>query len=236
MVRTMPETLHKQMRTELAARINAGQLQPGDRLPAERDLADEFGVARSVVRQALAGLARDGLVISVYPRGYRVRGPRIPWMPRLRPLTGKPWDVEVIDVARAVANPRDAAALAIDVGDPVIVRPFELRDAHSGEPWALALATYPLDGFDGEARALLLGTDFIADDELARVCGRRIVGYHERVGARLPAPAEQTRLRIDDIAAVLVMTRIARTTINPLSKLEVIARPDQFEIDYLIDA
>jgi DNA-binding GntR family transcriptional regulator len=126
-------------------------------------------------------------------------------------------------------------ALAIDVGDPVVLRPFELRDARSGEPWAIALATYPLDAFDGDARALLLGPDFIVDDELARLSGRRIVGYHERVQARAPAPAEQTSLRIDEIAAVLVMTRIARTTINPLSKLEVVARPDRFDVDYLID-
>jgi DNA-binding GntR family transcriptional regulator len=233
MVRTMHESLHRKLRTELAARINGGHLQPGERLPAERELADEFGVARSVVRQAVAGLARDGLVVSVYPRGHRVLGPRIPWLPRLRPLTAEPWDVEVIDVARAAANPRDAAALAIDVGDPVVLRPFELRDARSGEPWALALATYPLDAFDGDARALVLGSDFIVDDELARVSGRRIVGYHERVQARVPVPAEQTSLRIDDIAAVLVVTRIARTTINPLSKLE--ARADRFEVDYLIE-
>src|SRR5438034_4135988 len=135
----MQTSLHKKLRADLAARINGGELQRGDRLPAERELAEQFGVARSVVRQALAGLARDGLVVSVYPRGYRVLGPRIPWLPRLRPLRDEPWDVELIEVARAPANARDAAALSLDVGDPVVVRPFELRGARSGEAWALAL-------------------------------------------------------------------------------------------------
>jgi hypothetical protein len=33
------------------------------------------------------------------------------------------------------ASTRDAATLAIEVGDPAIVRPFELRGRDSGEPW-----------------------------------------------------------------------------------------------------
>ena len=37
----------------------------------------------------LAGLARDGLVVSAYPRGYLVLGPRIPWLSRLRLLSSK---------------------------------------------------------------------------------------------------------------------------------------------------
>src|SRR5215218_7613536 len=105
--------LHRQLRDELAARIDAREFEPGDRLPAERQLAGEHGVARSVVRQALAALARDGRIVSAYPRGYRVLGPRIPWLPRLRPLADEPLDVEVIDVMQATANERDAAELAI---------------------------------------------------------------------------------------------------------------------------
>jgi DNA-binding GntR family transcriptional regulator len=231
----MRAPLHRKLSLDLAGRINRAELRPGERLPAERELAEEFGVARSVVRQALARLARDGLVVSLYPRGYRVLGPRIPWLPRLRPLQDEPWHVEVTDVASAAANERDAAALSLDVGDPVVVRPFELRGAHTGEPWAIALATYPLDAFDDDTRAALLDAYFIVDDDLERVSGRRIVGYHERVRARLPTAGEAESLRLDDMVAVIVMTRIARTTINPLSKLEIVARADRFEVDYLID-
>src|SRR3954471_4230899 len=121
------EALHRQLRDELAARIDAREFEPGDRLPAERQLAAEHGVARSVVRQALSALARDGRIVSAYPRGYRVLGPRIPWLPRLRPLAEEPWEVDVIDVAQTTANVRDAAELGLDVGDPVVVRPFTLQ-------------------------------------------------------------------------------------------------------------
>ena len=47
---------------EIIARIEANALSPGDRLPAERDLAEEFGVARMTVRQALDQLQMDGVI------------------------------------------------------------------------------------------------------------------------------------------------------------------------------
>lgn len=42
--------------------LNAGTLRPGDRLPAERDLALEFGVSRPAVREALRTLEISGVV------------------------------------------------------------------------------------------------------------------------------------------------------------------------------
>src|SRR3954451_23706471 len=126
MVRTMYEPLHRNVRASLAARIAGGELRPGDRLPAERDLSTEFSVNRSVIRQALAGLARDGMIVSAYPRGYDVLGPRIPWLSRFRLLTDEPWEVEIIDTALVPPTPDDVATFRLDPDDPVIVCPFEL--------------------------------------------------------------------------------------------------------------
>lgn len=232
----MQGPLHKQVRTALSARIARGELGRGERLPAERALAEQFGVARSVIRQALAGLARDGLVVSAYPRGYLVLGPRIPWLSRLRLLSEEPWDVEVISVREVPASPRDATTLRIDVGDPIAESVHELRGVHSGEPWGLGLSRYPLDGLDAPARALLLRPDILDDDDVERAYSRRIVGYHERISARPPTRREQTSLDIGPIEAVLVVARTSRTTTNPISHLAFIGRSDRFEVDYLIDA
>jgi GntR family transcriptional regulator, transcriptional repressor for pyruvate dehydrogenase complex len=42
--------------------IRDGQLRPGDRLPAERELGEHFGVSRLTVREAMRGLEAKGMV------------------------------------------------------------------------------------------------------------------------------------------------------------------------------
>ncbi|MCK8438426.1 winged helix-turn-helix transcriptional regulator [Streptomyces sp. D2-8] len=49
----------------LRERIRAGELKPGDRLPTQAELAEEFGVERGAVRQALRVLQEDGLLTNV---------------------------------------------------------------------------------------------------------------------------------------------------------------------------
>lgn len=61
---------HAERRPKLADRlvdgirgkIVAGELPPGARLPTEHQLAEEYGVSRTVVREAVTRLAADGLV------------------------------------------------------------------------------------------------------------------------------------------------------------------------------
>jgi GntR family transcriptional repressor for pyruvate dehydrogenase complex len=47
---------------QIRALITSGQLNPGDRLPPERKLAEKFGVGRSVVRDAIRKLEFYGIV------------------------------------------------------------------------------------------------------------------------------------------------------------------------------
>ncbi len=48
---------------ELRERIAHGELKPGDKLPTEQALIRHFGVSRTVIREAIAGLRADGLVL-----------------------------------------------------------------------------------------------------------------------------------------------------------------------------
>ncbi|WP_107049987.1 winged helix-turn-helix domain-containing protein [Streptomyces bicolor] len=49
----------------LRERIRVGELKAGDRLPTQAELAEEFGVERGTVRQALRALQEDGLLTNV---------------------------------------------------------------------------------------------------------------------------------------------------------------------------
>lgn len=58
--------------TELESRILEGSLKPGDRLPAERDLAVELGVSRPSLREAIQKLVSKGLLTTRHGGGTTV--------------------------------------------------------------------------------------------------------------------------------------------------------------------
>jgi GntR family transcriptional regulator, transcriptional repressor for pyruvate dehydrogenase complex len=44
---------HEALVAQIEDSISAGELKPGDRLPSERELVEQFGVSRPTVREAL---------------------------------------------------------------------------------------------------------------------------------------------------------------------------------------
>ncbi len=61
--------LYVQVADYIAAQISTGKLRLGARLPAERDLADQWGVAYQTIRRAMRELRERGLVTSVVGKG-----------------------------------------------------------------------------------------------------------------------------------------------------------------------
>src|SRR5215472_14907297 len=61
--------LFEQIVQQVEESILKGQLKPGDQLPAERDLAQRFGVSRTAVREAVKALREKGLVEAYSGRG-----------------------------------------------------------------------------------------------------------------------------------------------------------------------
>jgi len=58
---------------DIAARIASGELAPGARLRAERELAEYYEVAYGTVRRAMQVLRERGLIETVHGRGTFVR-------------------------------------------------------------------------------------------------------------------------------------------------------------------
>jgi GntR family transcriptional regulator, transcriptional repressor for pyruvate dehydrogenase complex len=61
--------LYEQIVQQIEESVTSGQLKEGDQLPAERELAQQFGVSRTAVREAVKTLREKGLVEAYPGRG-----------------------------------------------------------------------------------------------------------------------------------------------------------------------
>lgn len=66
--------LYIQLRDQLRALVHTGDLRPGDRIPASRELAVQLGVHRTTVANAYAELESEGLIEGHVGRGTFIRG------------------------------------------------------------------------------------------------------------------------------------------------------------------
>jgi len=107
-----PATAFEETVERLGTAIRIGLLRPGSRLPAERSLADQLGISRSTLRQALTTLVQSGHLIS--SRG-RSGGTFVAERPPLAEEDGKPLGDEawaVLDYRVAVET--GATILAVE--------------------------------------------------------------------------------------------------------------------------
>lgn len=68
-VDSRPQTAVERVVEQLADRVRNGHVRPGDKLPGEASLADEFSVSRPIVREALGQLRERGYIVTVNGRG-----------------------------------------------------------------------------------------------------------------------------------------------------------------------
>jgi DNA-binding GntR family transcriptional regulator len=64
-----PRPPFQQLADELRTAIAAGELAEGQRLPSNRDLAEQFGIAPMTAQSAIRVLRDEGLVVSLQGRG-----------------------------------------------------------------------------------------------------------------------------------------------------------------------
>ncbi|MGW6456288.1 GntR family transcriptional regulator [Streptomyces sp. NPDC055078] len=153
---------YERIADELRASIHAGQLAPGDRLPAETVLAERFGRSHVTIREALRVLQSEGLIEKQHGRGSFVREPRTmvqrtnarhQWEKdrarepeELRVQTGATehdTGLAVDDLVfhasyREIAAPKDVAkALGVTEGTALIERTYRTRYSEERAPFNL---------------------------------------------------------------------------------------------------
>ncbi|MDD8020693.1 MAG: GntR family transcriptional regulator [Acidobacteriota bacterium] len=64
-----PVPAYRQIIKQITSMIHEGQLKPGDKLPTERELANQLNIARGTVKKAYEVMVRDGIIETTQGRG-----------------------------------------------------------------------------------------------------------------------------------------------------------------------
>ncbi|MBS1841968.1 MAG: PLP-dependent aminotransferase family protein [Acidobacteria bacterium] len=121
--------LYIQLRDQLRALVHAGDLRPGDRIPASRELATMLGVHRTTVANAYAELESEGLIQGHVGRGTFIKGngnglkitPPAP--PVLNGADGIRWELLFADERGDEVLSRLTASAPVDSLSFVMARP-----------------------------------------------------------------------------------------------------------------
>jgi DNA-binding FadR family transcriptional regulator len=107
-----PRNLTRATAERIADEIVQGKLKPGERLPTEQRMVEALGVSRTTVREAVAALRADGLVVTRQGAGAFV-APDAPRRPFRLAVDGLPSVDDVLNVMELRASVEvEAAGLA----------------------------------------------------------------------------------------------------------------------------
>ncbi len=129
MLVTRSKSIVEQVNEILRERIHDATYQPGERLPSESELAEQFGVSRATVRTVLAKLSVEGLILRRQGDGTyvneRIRDVNTHlgglWdFTRLIETSGFSASIQALSVKLTEATEEDAHALAVDPGEKLL--------------------------------------------------------------------------------------------------------------------
>jgi len=111
-----PRNLTREIAERLAGEITSARLPPGAKLPTEQEMVTAMGVSRTVIREAVAALRAEGLVVTRQGSGAFV-APDVERRPFRLAFDGLPSIAEVLDVMELRASVEvEAAGLAAERG------------------------------------------------------------------------------------------------------------------------
>jgi DNA-binding FadR family transcriptional regulator len=181
--------LSERLHAELRGRILDGELAPGERLPSERAIAEERGVNRHAVREALKRLEQAGLIWISQGGATRVRDWRDSGgLEVLLDLVMSSQGPPPLELIRSVLEMR--ATIGIDAAR-LCARRAEVEERRSVESAA-----------EEVAGAIEAGDDAV--DDLHAELWRRIVAGSQNIAYRLALNSLVTAVdAYEEIAAVL---------------------------------
>jgi len=223
--------LHRQLFLVLHDEIARGALSPGDPLPTEQSLCEQFGVSRITVRRALTDLSDAGLIQRKQGVGSFVRDNA----PMRRQTGGRSF----IDELRKIEFETEAEVLERDIrsvprvvadqlGCARALHVHRLRRARrTGEPLMITEAWLPI----GLA-------DVITEDELSRVplyrllsnAGVQLERVQNEITAEIAGPTAARLLDTAIGAALMRINRVAFVGGEPHHYLSTLLSPNRSRI------
>lgn len=187
----------------LRARINHHTMQAGDRFPTERELAEEFGVARMTVRKALELLQLEGVVERRRGRSggtfLRAAIPKVEmtrmegFIPRFRERNMEVTSL-VLTADRRQAPEKVTRALEIDAGEPVFY--IERLRSVNNSPALIERSFFPTKLVPGMLQQDLSGSIY---DLLGRKWSLPPLRKWETIESGVASSREQELLQIEEI-------------------------------------
>lgn len=242
-----PMPKYVQVANYLRDQILRGELRPGDEIPSERQIAEEWGVSRPTATRALAALRVEGLVEARQGAGTFVRAqPSVYRRARDRyaraRATGRAYtqgEWSQITKAEVVGAPEEVAvALELEPGAPAVCRHRVIHD----QVGPVEASTSWFDAGLADVAPRLLERFRIPMGTLAyveQVTGRRGATARDRLSARLATSEEIAELGLDQEAAAVgvVHHTVYDTEGKPIEFAEAVYPPGRwtFQEEYALD-
>ncbi|MEV5690708.1 GntR family transcriptional regulator [Micromonospora globbae] len=253
-------TKYDRIAADLRKKIKSGGFKPGEQMPAETVLRDEYGVSLVTMRRALDQLAAEGLIEKRHGHGTFVRVPR----QRVRRTTERyQWEkdrvlcseeerrrtgatehdtgLEMADLRftaqyRTVEADEEAAKVfGVPVGSKLLERIYRTRSATENAPFGIGRSLLRHDIVAANPKLLDSSNEPWpggTQHQLSTV-GVELDRIVDEVTARPPSAEEAEELGIDAGVAVLVLRKISIDTAGRVVEVaDVVMAGDRTELAY----
>ena len=224
--------LHRQLFLVLHDEILRGAMAPGDALPTEQALCDQFGVSRITVRRALADLAEQGYIerrqgVGSFVR-QRARSDEVPlvgsYMDGLRQAQFQTSiDVVEHDLRTAPSSIGDALGVTTEMLHILRVR----RERRTREPLMVTEAWLPTDLADPLSASALRRTPLY---ELLAAAGVVIDRMQHEITAEIAGPRNARLLNTAIGSALLRVNRLVFVAGSPHHYVSILLSPNRSRV------
>lgn len=206
----MKAPVYIKIHDEIREAIDAGRWKPGDKIPAERELAEQFDVSRMTLRQAIMLLVDEGVLDRRVGSGTFVSEPKVQEQlngvvsfTEMMAASGKTATSKTVSYHLSSSSTSEQKRLNLDAGQQVL-RMERVRYG-DGEPIAYEVASIPAELVEGLQRETLSNSLY---KTLLEERGLRVAHAQQTVTAAAVTERVADLLQIKRNDPVLVLRQI----------------------------